>query len=94
MPTGNVVLTTHHESVIEALVSSGRFQNAREVLCEGLGLVEAREARDAARLRALQDVAAVGFTDLDEDRYRAIPDDKIDKVITMLGHRTAQASGV
>jgi antitoxin ParD1/3/4 len=26
MPTRNVVLTAHHESVIEALVKSGRYQ--------------------------------------------------------------------
>jgi antitoxin ParD1/3/4 len=45
MPTRNVVMTEHHESVIEALVSSGRYQNASEVLREGLRLVEAREAQ-------------------------------------------------
>ena len=61
MPTRNVVLTAHHESLIEALVSAGRYQNASEVLREGLRLVEAREAHDAAKLKALQALAETGL---------------------------------
>jgi antitoxin ParD1/3/4 len=69
MPTRNVVLTTHHESVIEALVKSGRYQNASEVLRDGLRLVEAREAREATKLKALREAAQIGLADLDEGRY-------------------------
>ena len=69
MSTRNVVLTAHHESIIEALVKSGRYQNASEVLREGLRLVEAREARDAAKLKALQEAARVGFADLEDGRF-------------------------
>jgi putative addiction module CopG family antidote len=50
MPTGNVVLTEPHEEVIDRLVTSGRYQNASEVLREGLRLVEQREAGEEARL--------------------------------------------
>jgi hypothetical protein len=32
MPTRKVVLTKHQEKVIETLVSSGRYQNANEIL--------------------------------------------------------------
>ena len=32
MPTRNVVLTEHHEKVIDRLVKSGRYQNASEVM--------------------------------------------------------------
>jgi len=71
MPTRNVVLTAHHESIIEALVNSGRYQNASEVLRDGLRLVEAREAREAAKLKALQEAAQIGFADLAEGRYEA-----------------------
>jgi Arc/MetJ-type ribon-helix-helix transcriptional regulator len=38
--TRNVVLTDHQEEFIEGLVSSGRYQNASEVLREGLRLIE------------------------------------------------------
>jgi Arc/MetJ-type ribon-helix-helix transcriptional regulator len=38
------VLTNHQAHVVEQLVSSGSYQNASEVLREGLRLVEQREA--------------------------------------------------
>jgi antitoxin ParD1/3/4 len=89
MPTRNVVLTTHHESVIETLVQSGRYQNASEVLREGLRLVEEREAREAAKLEALKDAARVGFSDLDQGRYRDFQDDELEGLVARLGQRAA-----
>jgi len=47
MPTRNVVLTNYQASFVERLVSTGRYQNASEVLREGLRMVEQREAEDA-----------------------------------------------
>jgi len=47
MPTRNVVLTERQESLIEGLVQSGRYQNASEVIREGLRLVENREVDEA-----------------------------------------------
>jgi antitoxin ParD1/3/4 len=95
MPTRNVVLTTHHESLIEALVSTGRYQNASEVLREGLRLIEQREAREAAKLRALQEAAQTGFADLDQGRYRDVQDDELEDFIAALGrhagHRVSAA---
>ena len=44
MPTRNVVLTDHQANVVEQLVSSGRYQNASEVLRDGLRMIETREA--------------------------------------------------
>lgn len=70
MPTRNVVLTKHQEQVIEALVGSGRYQNASEVLCEGLRLVEQREAEDAAKLQALREAARVGIAALDRGEFK------------------------
>ncbi|MFZ3238497.1 MAG: type II toxin-antitoxin system ParD family antitoxin [Stellaceae bacterium] len=70
MPTRNLVLTAHHESVVRALVRSGRYQNASEVLREGMRLVEALKACEAARLRALQEAARTGLADLAEGRAR------------------------
>ena len=49
MPTSNVVLTDHQQKVIESLVRSGGYQNASEVMREGLRLVERREAEDAVK---------------------------------------------
>jgi antitoxin ParD1/3/4 len=71
MPTRNVVLTDHQAQLIERLVASGRYQNASEVLREGLRLIEDREAQDKARLNALRDAARVGVADIEAGRFRS-----------------------
>jgi antitoxin ParD1/3/4 len=40
MPTRSVVLTDHRAKLVERLVASGRYQNASEVLRDGLRLLE------------------------------------------------------
>ena len=70
MPTRNVVLTKHQEKVIKTLVGSGRYQNASEVLREGLRLVEQREAEDVAKLEVLREAAGVGFGALDRGEFK------------------------
>ncbi len=70
MPTRNVVLTQHHEDVIETLLGSGRYQNASEILREGLRLVEQREAEDSAKLTALREAARVGFDAIERGDYK------------------------
>jgi antitoxin ParD1/3/4 len=74
MPTRNVVLTKHQEELIETLVGSGRYQNASEVLREGLRLVEQHEAEKAVKLTALRDAARVGFEALDRGDFREFDD--------------------
>ena len=70
MPTRNVVLTDHQASLLEQLVTSGRYQNASEVLREGLRLVEQREAEDAQRLELLRTATSVGLADIAAGRFR------------------------
>ena len=69
MPTRNVVLTEHQASVVEQLVSSGRYQNASEVLRDGLRLIEQREAENASRLVALRNAINVGIADFDQGQF-------------------------
>jgi len=69
MPTRNVVLTEHQAALVENLVSGGRYQNASEVLREGLRLVEARESEDALRLKALKSAVEVGLADSAAGRH-------------------------
>lgn len=90
MPTRNVVLTAHHEDVIDQLVKSGRYQNASEVLREGLRLVEQRENREAVKLAALREAAATGFVDLDEGRFAEIPENALDDFIAALGRKAEE----
>ena len=54
MPTRNVVLTEQQAELVEELVRSGRYQNASEVLRDGLRLLQRREAEDAAKLSAIR----------------------------------------
>ena len=87
MATRNVVLTDHHEKVIDRLVKSGRYQNASEVLREGLRLIEQRDAEDAAKLKALKEALAVGFADLDAGRYKELAEDEIEGYVAEIGRR-------
>jgi antitoxin ParD1/3/4 len=87
MPTRNVVITDHQQRFIESLVESGRFQNASEVLRDGLRLVEGREARDAVKLEILRTVVQTGWDDVAADRYIDIDDADLDGYISGLGRR-------
>lgn len=69
MPTRNVVSTDHQASVLELLVKSGRYQNASEVLRDGLRLIEQRDAEDTARLEALRGAVRVGIADFEQGRF-------------------------
>lgn len=71
MPTRNVVLTDHQANLVEQLVISGRYQNASEVLREGLRLVERRESEDDLRLTALREAARIGIADIDAGAFRS-----------------------
>jgi antitoxin ParD1/3/4 len=70
MPTRNVVLTEHQSLFVETLVASGRYQNASEVLREGLRLVEQREKEEVARLAALRQAVQLGIDDIEAGRFR------------------------
>jgi antitoxin ParD1/3/4 len=74
MPTRNVVLTDPQARFVEQLVESGRYQNASEVLREGLRLVQQRERTYTARLEALRDAVAVGVADIEAGRYETFDD--------------------
>lgn len=58
------------ERFIETLVESSRYQNASEVLRDGLRLVEQRETEEAAKLDALREAARIGASALDRGEGR------------------------
>lgn len=71
MPTRNVVLTEQQADLVAALVGSGRYQNASEVLRDGLRLLQRREDEEQAKLEALRGAldeaeAAVAAGDLSD----------------------------
>lgn len=90
MPTRNIVITKHQQELIESLVEAGRYQNASEVLREGLRLVEQREAIQAAKLKVLRDAAQAGWDDLAAGRYVDVDDADLDDYLEQLGERAAR----
>lgn len=74
MPTRNIVLTDPQAQFVEQLVSSGRYQNASEVLREGLRLIQQREQEQADRLQALREAVAIGEADIKAGRHTSFSD--------------------
>ena len=66
--------TEHQDELIDTLVETGRYQNASEVMREGLRLIEQREAEDAAKLAALREAARIGMADFDAGRFATFSD--------------------
>ncbi len=83
MPTFNVVLTDQQSDMVEKLVRSGRYENAGDVLRDGLRLLQQREAEDAARVEALRHA-------LDEAEAAVAAGDLSDYTDTLVGEIDAQ----
>ncbi len=92
MPRRNVVLTERHEKVIEALIASGRYQNASEVLREGLRLLEQREEEHEAKLAALRAAAAAGFDAIERGRFADVAEEDLAARIAELGRRASDTA--
>ena len=54
MPS-SYTLDAHYETLVENLVSSGRFASASDVMREGLRLLEDREVKRQALIQAIQE---------------------------------------
>lgn len=89
MPTRNVVLSEHQQELVEQLVRSGRYQSASEVLREGLRLIEQRESIEAAKLKALQEAARQGWSDIAAGHYVDLSEDELDHFIASLGQEAS-----
>ncbi len=74
MPTRNVVVTDRQDKLIDTLVESGRYQNASEVMREGLRLLEQNAAEDAAKLAALKIAAKQGLAAVEAGDVQSFAD--------------------
>ncbi|MEO5883081.1 MAG: type II toxin-antitoxin system ParD family antitoxin [Caldimonas sp.] len=90
MPTRNVVLSERQQQLVETLVQSGRYQNASEVLREGLRLIDERERLEGAKLKALKQAAHQGWADVTAGRYADVADDQLEDFVGQLGRRAAR----
>ncbi len=71
MATRNVVLINHEASFGERLINTELYQNASEVLGEGLLMVKQREVGAASRLEAVRNAVKVDM--LISSRDAALP---------------------
>lgn len=89
MPTRNVVLSEHQHEFVENLVQSGRYQNASEVLREGLRLIEQRERLESAKLNVLRDAADKGWADIAAGQFTDVADEELEAFIVQLGKQAS-----
>jgi antitoxin ParD1/3/4 len=93
MPKRSVLLTEHQEQVIEKLVETGRYQDASDVLREGLRLVEERESADAAKLDTLRQAIRVGIEDVERGDYKQFASiEELERYLRGLSDRVIEAS--
>jgi antitoxin ParD1/3/4 len=90
MPARNVNLPDHFVDFVEDNVASGRFQNASEVVREGLRLLERQQREDELKLEALRQAIDVGLRDAAEGRTISIESGEIGAYLRGLG-QSAQA---
>ena len=60
MPTRNINLTDHYDTLVSQLLDSGRFRNASEVIRAGLRLLEYHDREEEAKIEALRDAFKEG----------------------------------
>ncbi|EAQ98798.1 type II toxin-antitoxin system ParD family antitoxin [Congregibacter litoralis] len=69
MPTRNVVLTEQQEIFVGKLVENGRYQNASEVLRDGLRLLEDRAQQRETELANIQAGVIAGLDQVERGEF-------------------------
>jgi len=85
MPARNVSLTEHFAEFVERNVETGRFQNASEVVREGLRLLEQQQREDELKLEALRQAIAQAQAEVAEGRAIRIEHSEIGAYLSGLG---------
>jgi len=90
MPARNVNLTSHLARFVDVNVATGRFQNASEVVREGLRLLEGLQHEDELKLEVLRQAIERGREDAAHNRTVVVEPDRLDRYLRGLGY-TARA---
>ena len=90
MPARNVSLTSYLAEFVDQNVESGRFQNASEVVREGLRLLEERQREEAAKLEALRAAIQVGIDAAERGEVYEIAEGEEFDFVNTLGRSGAQ----
>lgn len=89
MPTRNINLTAHLDRFVKRSVSSGHYQNASEVVRDGLRLLQQKAREDALKLERLREAAAIGFDAIDRGEFQEFGADQVRDTIAAIGRRAA-----
>jgi antitoxin ParD1/3/4 len=82
MSTRNISLTEHYDQFVAGAVTTGRYQNASEVVRAGLRLLEDRENEQQEKLRNLQNITNTSFRAMDNGEFSSRSfDDIADSVL-------------
>ncbi len=68
------------------LLESGRYQNANDMIREGIRLIERQETEDELRLKTLREATDVRIADIEAGRFRGF-----DTINPLHGYLAAQA---
>jgi len=85
MPIRNVRLTEHQDRCNDRAIADGHYQNASEVMREGLRLLERRDAEDDAKLARLRAAVYEARAAVRRGEYEEVADDRLTDWLTSLG---------
>lgn len=85
MPTRNINLTDRLDRFVETNVTTGRYQNASEVVRDALRLLQQRHQEDMLKLRRLRKAIQQGEDALACGDYRDIDVGELPEFLASLG---------
>lgn len=90
MPSRNVNLTEHFDRFIEGAVSTGRYQNASEVVREGLRLLERQQHEDEHKLELLRAAVREGEEAYARGDYVQVGEEELEAFVAGLGREAGE----
>lgn len=81
MPTRNIVIPDPLSDEIDRLVESGRYQNASEVVRNGLRLLIQQEAMVSAKIEALRNTMGIGIQQLEHGIFDEVPAEDLEQYL-------------
>ena len=90
MPSRNVNLTEHLDHFIEGAVSTGRYQNASEVVREGLRLLERQQHEDEHKLELLRAAVREGEEAYARGDYVQVGEEQLEAFVAGLGREAGE----
>jgi antitoxin ParD1/3/4 len=90
MPSRNVNLTEHFDRFIEGAVSTGRYQNASEVVREGLRLLERQQHEDEHKLELLRAAVREGEEAYARGDYVQVGEEQLEAFVAGLGREAGE----